>query len=520
MPPDVSGQATGRLAEADAPAQEALPLAPPEEHAAVPEEAPLPRPPAPAGPVDLAVIGGGVAGLAFGCLAARAGRRVVVLERSPAPGGVCRPLVRKDLPFDVGASLLLRAGPQGPLAELARRLAVTLPLRPLDPVVQVALPRHRLSFAADPAQWQAEIEREAPAEAAAWQAVWGELEGLEAARQRLLAALSALPPEGWGQRLRAWRLLTFREPAVRQASATAFRATLDRHGLGPVGQRVLEAFLWHTLVRDAEECTTLEAALALRAFRGGAATAAAGGLARTLQAALETDGGRLRLGTEVARLTTERGGTITLATREGETLQARQVIGAVPPADLRRLLPHRRPWQPSRPLQRPWPASHVAQMLLVALPADYLPSELGEHCVLIPDAGRPACQENCLVLHARQPEAPGELRSLTLVRFMPPPGPPDFRQPFLHALDAVIPGVAEVAALCEPVAPLEAAAHWGRPEAAARYAVEGPEWLGRRGMPARTGWPGVAALGDWTFPGRQVPDVIEGALRLADELLA
>lgn len=520
MPEEASGWAAGRLSEADAPVQEVLPLASPDAPAPTPQEAPLPAPPAPARPVDVAVIGAGLAGLAVGCLAARAGRSVVVLERSPAPGGVCRPLVRKDLPFDVGASLLLRAGPQGPLAELARRLALALPLRPLDPVVQVALPRHRLTFAAGPAQWQEEIAREAPAEAAAWQALWGEMEALEAARERLLTELPSLPPERWGERLRAWRLLAFREPAVRQASASSFRATLGRHGVGPVAQRVLEALVWYTLLRDADECTTLEAALALRAFRGGAATAAGGGLARILQADLETDGGRLRLGAEVVGLTTERGGTVALATREGETIRAQRVVGAVAPTDLQRLLPPPRRWQRSRPLQEPWRASHVAQMLLVAVPAAYLPSELGEHCFVIPDAGRPACQENCVVLHARQSEGAGELRPLTLARFVRAPGHPEVRGPLLRALDAIVPGAADVAALCEPVDTAEAAAHWGRPEAAARYAVEGREWLGRRGMPPRTGWPGISALGDWTFPGRQVPDVIEAALHLADELLA
>jgi phytoene dehydrogenase-like protein len=469
--------------------------------------------------VDLAVIGAGVAGLALGCLAARAGRSVVVLERAPAPGGVCRPLARKELPFDVGASLLLRAGPQGPLAELAHRLALQLPLRPLDPVVQVALPRHRLTFAADAAQWPAEIAREAPGEVAAWQALWEELESLAGARQRLLAELPAHPPEGWRERLRAWRLLTFREPAVRRACAAPFCATLQRHALGPVGQRALEALLWYSLVRETGECTTLEAAVALGGFRAGAATAAGGGLARTLQADLETDGGRLRLGAEVVQLTPERGGATALATRDGEILRARQVVGAVPPGDLQRLLPPRRFWQPSGPLEGTWRALHAAQMLLVAAPAAYLPSELGEHCLLVLDADRPACRENCLVLHARPPDPPGDLTPLTLTRFVPAGPQADFQRPMLRALDALIPGVAEVAALCEPVGPGEAAAQWGRPEAAVRYAVEAPEWLGRRGLSSRTGWPGIRALGDWTFPGRQVPDVIEGALRLADEIL-
>jgi oxygen-dependent protoporphyrinogen oxidase len=61
----------------------------------------------------LAVIGGGISGLAAGWYAAAAGLDVLVLEAAPAVGGKLRVASLAGVPVDVGAEALLTARPEG-----------------------------------------------------------------------------------------------------------------------------------------------------------------------------------------------------------------------------------------------------------------------------------------------------------------------------------------------------------------------------------------------------------------------
>ncbi len=86
----------------------------------------------------------------------------------------------------------------------------------------------------------------------------------------------------------------------------------------------------------------------------------------------------------------------------------------------------------------------------------------------------------------------------------------------LEALERVAPGAAEAADYREALRPTDLAAVWGRPAAAAAYMGAARNWLGRRGAPHRTEWPGLFVVGEWTYPGRSLSNVAEGALRVAD----
>jgi phytoene dehydrogenase-like protein len=86
----------------------------------------------------------------------------------------------------------------------------------------------------------------------------------------------------------------------------------------------------------------------------------------------------------------------------------------------------------------------------------------------------------------------------------------------LEAVDQLIPGVTGAMAYRQILTPATLAKVWGRPAAAVQYGVKTPDWLGQRGLPHRLGWPGLLAVGDWTYPGRLVAQVVEGAMRVAD----
>ena len=100
---------------------------------------------------------------------------------------------------------------------------------------------------------------------------------------------------GWRSRLRCWRTLLLpgvpapTRQAIRQlrkAAATPFRDTLEEHGLGAASRQALEACLWYLLLRGADECSTLEAAIALQRLREGVAVVPSGpaALAEALEA--------------------------------------------------------------------------------------------------------------------------------------------------------------------------------------------------------------------------------------------
>jgi oxygen-dependent protoporphyrinogen oxidase len=70
------------------------------------------RPPGqPAGPVDVAVVGGGISGLLSAWDLARTGLRVVLLERSPHTGGAVSAHVLAGLTLDAGADSFATARP-------------------------------------------------------------------------------------------------------------------------------------------------------------------------------------------------------------------------------------------------------------------------------------------------------------------------------------------------------------------------------------------------------------------------
>lgn|GEM_PF-1042653 len=488
---------------------------------------------------DTAVVGAGIGGLGTASLLARMGRSVILLDRSSGTGGVCQPLVHDGYRFELGPTLLTGFGPGGPLQLLCQRLGLTLPVKACDPAMQVALPHHRVSFWAEPERWWREIRREFPGDEAGWRALWAELTGLVQARERALQELPGLPPEGWGERLRLWRVLTLGTvspgPAhsgaggagLKRALATPFQATLNRHRLGESSRRALEAAVWYLALRGPGECSTLEAAMLLHQVRHGT-VAVSGGVAALVAALTEQfqkDGGQLRLGTPAAGLHLDGGRVRGVITSAGETIRARWVVANVPPDVLTgTLLPSRRRWLQGRGvLDGPWEATLTAELMVAALPEALLPSELSGLCFVVREPHRPAQEEN-LVFVRRTPaweegQGPGGLRCLSvgrLVRLRDNSEDAAVETDLLEAVDQLIPGAAGAMACRRTLTPATLAKIWGRPAAAVRYGVKTPDWLGQRGLPHRLDWPGLLAVGDWTYPGRLVAQVVEGAMRVAD----
>jgi len=389
-------------------------------------------------------------------------------------------------------------------------------------------------------RWWPEIHREFPDDEAGWHELISDLASLARDRDELARHLPPLPPDGWVDRFRCWRILALRGLAgaarratrkLRSAAETPFHETLAAYRLGAASRQALEACLWYLLLRGTDECSTLEAALALQRLREGVAVIRNGpaALADLLAGRTRAHGGEIRLQTGVARCVAERGRIVGVTTTTGETIRARWVVTDVPPGILMgELWPAGRGFfRRRRPVQGPWEPRCIAQVLGVTIPEACLPSELGWHCLVAGDAGRPARDENLVFVH-RMTDGLAEgasagLAHLCVGRFVPPSTPAEghaVAQALLEALDQVIPGVENIA-VHQWLAPAPVLAElWGRPMGAVRYAVDPRAWLGRRGLPHRVGLLGLLAVGEWTYPGRLFSDVVEGAMHVADLIAA
>jgi phytoene dehydrogenase-like protein len=301
---------------------------------------------------------------------------------------------------------------------------------------------------------------------------------------------------------------------------------MARHGLGETSQRALEAVLWYLLLRGLDDCSTLEAAVILQQARRGVVTIPGGAtaLAEALSEKFQRDGGQLRLGAAVDHFLLEGNRITGVVAAGGETIRARFLVADVPPALLAgSLLPPRRRWRRRSALDGPWHPLYVTQAMLLAVPEVLMPSELSGHCFVVQDPGRPAREENVVVVRwapGREDQpGPGALRHLTVGRFVAAPPQGEGASPeaeLLDVLDELVPGVGGALAFRRLLGPADLEAAWGRPSAAVWGAAETRDWLGQRGLPHRLDWPGLLAVGEWTYPGRLVANVVEGAMRVAD----
>jgi phytoene dehydrogenase-like protein len=436
--------------------------------------------------------------------------------------------------FEVGATLLSGFGPDGPLTMLCQRLGLSLPVSESDPAFQVALPDHRISLWARPEAWWREIHREFPDEEGGWRALWSELATVAEERAQAAKLLPPLPPEGWKERFHLWRALTPGLPSpvpagtgavLKRALGTPFRETMSRHGLGETSQRALEAALWYLLLRGPDACSTLEAAVALQQARNGIVALPGGvpALVDALSEKFQQDGGHLRLGTQIEHFLLKGHRITGVVAAGGETIRARFLVADVPAEILAgSLLPLRRWWR-RHALAGRWSAGRLMQAMVLAIPEALVPSELSGHCFVVRDPRRPAREENVVFVRSTSdeldPERPGALRHLTVGRFVASQwqGKEDSAEgELLDALDELVPGVGSAGVFHRLLRSTDLEEVWGRPAAAICHAADTRDWLGQRGLPHRVGWPGLLAVGEWTYPGRLVANVVEGAMQVAD----
>jgi C-3',4' desaturase CrtD len=299
-------------------------------------------------PIDVAVVGAGIAGLTAAALLARTGLAVELLEAHHQSGGCAGTFRRGPWTFDVGATQVAGLEPGGIHERLFRHLGVEPPAAdPLDPgcVVDLADGQPPVHLHRDPEAWRRERERQFPGS----ERFWALCAALHAANWRFAARDPVLPPRSpWDLA----QLLGAVGPDTLLCAPLAAATVVDLLRLSGCGgmarlRRFLDLQLRLYSQEPAERTAALYGAtvlamvqepLGLWHLHGSMQT-----LSEALERALAAGGGRLRLRHRLRRL--HPGPAATGWTLEGEgpggtpfRLRAREVVLSLPPQTLPELL--------------------------------------------------------------------------------------------------------------------------------------------------------------------------------------
>ncbi|MFJ1706003.1 phytoene desaturase family protein [Kitasatospora sp. NPDC088346] len=289
-------------------------------------------------PVDVAVVGGGMAGMATALRLQAAGLSTVVLEAHGHAGGCAGYYRKRGFSFDVGATTLVDFEPGGVGAELLDGVGIGSLEAELLPGYRAFLPDREVVLHRDPAAWHAERLRML-GDTERHRRFWRLLDRLAATFWQASRAGARLPVRGPGTALRDLRAVGFAGlPLARHLNRTLGDA-LRGHGLRGDAPLVglLSMLVEDTVHAGIDDAPLINSALGVT-IRGAGLSRHVGGMHgfwRVLVARYRALGGTLRTGCAVSRVDGGPGEYL-LTTRQG-VFAARRVVSAVPAATTARI---------------------------------------------------------------------------------------------------------------------------------------------------------------------------------------
>jgi phytoene dehydrogenase-like protein len=98
---------------------------------------------------DVVIIGAGIGGLVCGCYLAKAGMKVLIIEKNDKVGGCCVSFKRGRFRFDAGAHIIGSCNARGVMHNLLRRLNIDQKFIRMEPAEQMHFPYHTIKIPSD-----------------------------------------------------------------------------------------------------------------------------------------------------------------------------------------------------------------------------------------------------------------------------------------------------------------------------------------------------------------------------------
>jgi C-3',4' desaturase CrtD len=462
---------------------------------------------------EVVVIGAGIAGLTAAALLAKKGFRVQVIERHTVPGGCASFYLRGGYRFDVGATLISGFGRRGVHRILAARLGLTFDAVAVEPAMEVHVGGDCIRRYGD-ARWRTERLRAFGPQA---EPFWDAQERIADIAWEFSARFPALPVDASGV------AALVRAVRPRQLLLLGTLGKTVAHilpsGAGSKLRAFVDAQLLITAQADAASTDLAYGATALDIAREGTFHLAAGvsAIAVALARAVRLAGGQIAYGTVAEAFVVEDGRVRGVRLAGGEELRARDVIAAVPAADVCRMLGGHGGGLRARTAGLPqrWGAF----MVYAGLPAGVVPDACALHHQLVFDERAPLGEGNTVFLSfsgaGEAGRARGGGRAVTISTHTDVAGweraftdgsyaerKATYASRLRAALERVVPGAWERAEVIELATPHTFAAYTGRGRGLVGGVPQTPAAANLRALSHRSGIAGLTLCGDTVFPGQ------------------
>ncbi len=485
---------------------------------------------------DVAVIGGGLSGMATAARLQAAGLTTVVLEAHGQPGGCAGFFRRRGFAFDVGATTLVDFSPEGVGGEFLTLVGMdNLDAEELPGYV-AWLPDRRVTLFRDVARWRGERLRmlgDSPATLRLWQ-ILDHIAGVfwDATRRGL-----KLPADSLND---LWRIATAISPGdwplaryLRWTVSDLLRSLHLRDDKPLCG--LLSMLLEDTVHASLDEAPLINGSLGIT-IRGAGLSRARGGMYgfwRQFVSRYRALGGVLRVGSPVMSVSKERGFVVRSQRAE---IRAHQVVSALPIELTARIAPGEVGEGLQPYLRRNQAAVGGAIVLFLGVPEKEVAGQDFTHHQILQDYDLRLGNGNNMFISVSSPGdtvcAPASYRTVMIsthceLKEWEGLSEAEYRvrklrltELLLNHSRRVYPRLGESAVVCELATPRTFERFTSRPRGAVGGFRQCLSNTNQRAVPHASGVPGFWLVGDTTWPGLGTVACVHASRIVAEGVLA